>query len=172
MARRPLPKRLKLETPAASRAGSTKAGATEKNSTPDSPPQPASKDKDISTPDTNTDTNQSSDSSTNTDTQTDTNQPLIEFHCFDKLPAELRAMIWKLLIPGPRIVKVNFDQKNKRKTGAKFTATIGIPVLLHVKKETRNLALQWYQRIAFQYPKYKKGFFFDFERDALFFDGR
>jgi outer membrane phospholipase A len=172
MARRPLPKRLKLEAPVACGAGDTKAVATENSPTPDSHPQPASEDKDISPPDTNTDINQSDDSSTNTDTQTDTNQPLTEFHCFDKLPVELRVMIWKLLIPGPRIIKVNFNQKNKRKIGAKLTATIRIPILLHIKKETRNLALKYYQRIAFQYPKYKMGFFIDFERDALFFDGR
>jgi hypothetical protein len=42
----------------------------------------------------------------NDDFHTRTWQPLTEFHLFPKLPQEIRDMIWKEALPGPRIIEV------------------------------------------------------------------
>jgi hypothetical protein len=65
-----------------------------------------------------------------------------DFINFAKLPVELRIKIWRLLLPGPRIVEVIHRVTD---TGFKIRPGIPPPVLLHVCHEVRQIALKKYR---------------------------
>ncbi|KAK4644753.1 hypothetical protein QC761_307670 [Podospora bellae-mahoneyi] len=75
-------------------------------------------------------------------------QPTQTFTCFGDLPPEIRLSIWEVLIQ-PRIVLAacvdNRCKTQKHAQMAKRSTTRSIPVLLHVNRESRDLALRHYE---------------------------
>ncbi|KAK0674566.1 hypothetical protein QBC41DRAFT_2834 [Cercophora samala] len=75
-------------------------------------------------------------------------QPAQTFTCFGDLPPEIRLSIWEVLIQ-PRIVLAacvdNRCKVQKHAQMAKRSTTRSIPVLLHVNRESRTLALRHYE---------------------------
>ncbi|PMD34655.1 hypothetical protein L207DRAFT_570325 [Hyaloscypha variabilis F] len=96
------------------------------------------------------------------------NGPLTNFGLFPKLPAELRHMVWKRYLPGPRIIEIQFDPDH-RKHGYKFATTNPLPFLLRVCHEAREFFLLRYKRYAFNHPRCTNGCYFNFEQDILSF---
>ncbi|PMD53740.1 uncharacterized protein K444DRAFT_700449 [Hyaloscypha bicolor E] len=94
--------------------------------------------------------------------------PLAKFGLFRRLPAELRHMIWKYLLPGPNIVTV-YVSRDGRKESYKFSSTLVAPRLLWTCHEAREVVLLRYKRNAFKHPKSVNGCFFNFEQDILDF---
>ncbi|KAE9366125.1 hypothetical protein N431DRAFT_299146, partial [Stipitochalara longipes BDJ] len=94
--------------------------------------------------------------------------PLTKFDVFPKLPAELRHMVWKCHLPGPRIVTIQFEQDG-RKHIYQFSATNALPFLLRVCHEAREVFLLRYKRYAFNHPRCTNGCYFNFEQDILAF---
>jgi hypothetical protein len=62
---------------------------------------------------------------------------LTEFHPFPRLPSELRLKIWKLNMPGPRVVELRYSKKIYHAISPTST-----PALLHVCREVRFLYLE------------------------------
>jgi hypothetical protein len=69
---------------------------------------------------------------------------LTEFELFPKLPLELRRKVWKMALPGPRVIEVKFVVDG-RKNNHRFCAKI--PVLLHVSQESRTEAMREYPQV-------------------------
>jgi hypothetical protein len=94
---------------------------------------------------------------------------------FSTLPAEIRTMIWRLARPPPRIVRVR-----RARTGypAALISDAKIPNLLHINKESRKLALGWYQlcfsdppfifTTGWNIPNCRPHVYFDFSYDVLY----
>jgi hypothetical protein len=83
-----------------------------------------------------------------------------EFTMFPKLAPELRIEIWKLALPEPRTIAIDTNHYQ-------FTITESekSPILLHVNKEARSVALRRYQpsfSTVDGSPRY-----FDFTKDTL-----
>jgi len=83
------------------------------------------------------------------------------FTLFNKLPFDLRLMVWNLCIP-PRVVEILFN----RRTGV-CRSTTPIPVLLHLNQEARYFALKHYQ-LAFGNDNCEPLIYFDFKIDTLY----
>ncbi|KAK0100644.1 hypothetical protein ONS95_007097 [Cadophora gregata] len=79
------------------------------------------------------------------------------------MPFELRLMVWKLSLPGPRTITI---LEKSKKTYRINSAAISTP-LLHVCHELRELALKRYTA-AFE-SDHHEPFYFDFESDSLNF---
>lgn len=62
---------------------------------------------------------------------------LDEFAFFPKLPFDLRTQIWRLSLPGPRLVNIIWDGSCK--------STAKIPPALHVCRESRHELRRWYK---------------------------
>ncbi len=90
-------------------------------------------------------------------------QSLKAFDLFPKLPIELRTMIWRHALPGPRLVRVMVDEAaphfgsleidRHNGSGRKYTHSFNKlreqparppPQLLHVCRESRQIALETY----------------------------
>ncbi|PMD46200.1 hypothetical protein L207DRAFT_207124 [Hyaloscypha variabilis F] len=84
------------------------------------------------------------------------------FKLFPKLPTELRRIIWRLSLPGQRVVEVLFDNF----TG-QCRSSCPIPIALHVSSEARGVALESYE-LAFGTAEAEAVVYFDFKIDALF----
>ena len=73
---------------------------------------------------------------------------LAKFDKFPKLPAELRLMIWREALPGPRLVNVIFEFKdNYTRFGTRplyCKSCTPHPAMLHVCRESREEALKKY----------------------------
>ena len=86
------------------------------------------------------------------------------FHLFPQLLPELRAKIWSLTLPGPRILLVRSPPNCPALTGEYATSPISYggkhPVALHVCRESRGEALRTLT------PKFNA--FWDLRRDALY----
>lgn len=112
--------------------------------------------------------------------------PLTNFERFPDLPAEIRLMIWKLLLPGKRVVEV----LERRRFGGKkadliydsslvnFTWTSRAPVLFHINQESRAEAekiyelIPLYKLVGWQYESSStngRGIYFNYELDTLYF---
>ncbi|KAH6720230.1 hypothetical protein BKA61DRAFT_668147 [Leptodontidium sp. MPI-SDFR-AT-0119] len=89
--------------------------------------------------------------------------PLKKFIVFLKLPAELRLMVWELVLPGERVVRIQeFTECSRHHKPSASCRCIGskarVPTLLHVCRETRLLALKSYT-IAFKNRLLKPTYF-------------
>jgi len=67
-------------------------------------------------------------------------QPLTEFHLFPKLPIELRRMIWRHCLPGPRLVELLYDED----IGA-CTSSAPLPTCLWICSESRKEVKLFYR---------------------------
>jgi hypothetical protein len=72
-------------------------------------------------------------------------QSVTTFTVFPKLPVELRFKIWKLALPGTRVVAINFDYESET-----ITSSARIPAALHTCRESRLEALKVY-KLTFGY---------------------
>lgn len=78
---------------------------------------------------------------------------------FDKLPVELRIMIWKLAKPEPRIIDLS-DRPQKHTMRPK------LPALLCVNRESRREMKTFYKQLLD--ANYGAGSYFDYDRDILY----
>ena len=69
-----------------------------------------------------------------------------DFVRFPKLPPELRREIWKLALPGTRIIEVTSedDYYSRERGYRKLRLSCDMPVLMHVCRESRQVALEKY----------------------------
>jgi hypothetical protein len=72
----------------------------------------------------------------------ESNEP--RFSLFPKLPAELRLKIWKLALPGPRIVEVYYDRAKHPWDENFIRFNTPPPAALHANWESRRVALEKY----------------------------
>jgi len=108
---------------------------------------------------------------------TDTNSDRV-FVYFPKLPLELRTMIWKYTLPGPRVIKVAASDAAYPTThglellGPVWEASIEqSPIatpLLHACHDSRAIALKTYEA-AFTPQLRGNSFYFDWQLDTLYF---
>jgi 2EXR family len=66
------------------------------------------------------------------------------FSSFPMLPAELRLKIWKLALPGPRIVEVCYDGSRDSRHEGFIRINTPPPAILHASWESRKVALEKY----------------------------
>jgi hypothetical protein len=85
---------------------------------------------------------------------------LSSFHCFEKLPIELRVMIWKMTMV-PRIVEVSFSPER-----GFHTRTI-TPIALRACPDSRSAALHAYQ-ICFGNMLYPPRILLNFSIDTIY----
>lgn len=76
-----------------------------------------------------------------------TTKTLTKFTCFEKLPFELREMVWKLSLPGPRTITISKTFKSIPQVKANAKGILPTP-LMHTCHESRQLAPQRY-KLAF-----------------------
>ena len=95
-----------------------------------------------------------------------------QFPRFAKLPTELRLMWWRAALPGPRIITISdrYTMKNEL-LHRKSIATYGVPVLLSINKESRQVAQAPYEQ---QYSQHLNGnpIYIDLSKDTLLFDNQ
>ncbi|CZT51355.1 uncharacterized protein RSE6_12487 [Rhynchosporium secalis] len=95
------------------------------------------------------------------------------FSLFTRLPAELRYLIWRFAIPGPRVISIKPAVRNTHgfiiasevKT-AKFKAVTSVPAMLHAAHESRTVALKYYDIAFEEHPKIPT-MFFSYDQDYL-----
>lgn len=92
-------------------------------------------------------------------------RPLTEFHLFNKLPAEIRLEIWKLNLPGPRVIELKRVWKPTR-----ILSTRDPIANLAVCQESRYEALKVYE-LAFPTKKSPARTYIDFSIDIVFING-
>lgn len=63
------------------------------------------------------------------------------FEFFPFLPSSVRKRIWKLALPGPRVIEIQYANKQHE-----FRSPI--PIILHVSREARAVALEEYETAA------------------------
>lgn len=95
-------------------------------------------------------------------------KPEPAFTLFPKLPAELRKLVWGFALPGPKIVTIFAPKPYAYQN--QIEAWYKIPAMLHTCHESRVLAQKAFDRV---FGKSLGGnpVYFDFNQDALFFDG-
>ncbi|TAQ85404.1 hypothetical protein B7494_g6262 [Chlorociboria aeruginascens] len=98
---------------------------------------------------------------------------LTEFTIFSKLPPELQLSIWKLAVPGPRMITIRASADVDTFRPSNLLDTVGslvsVPALLHTNSDSRSVALKVFEkRFASQHPF---GYtFLNFNIDTLSFD--
>ncbi|PMD14651.1 hypothetical protein NA56DRAFT_369102 [Hyaloscypha hepaticicola] len=95
-----------------------------------------------------------------------TTKTLTKFTCFDKLPFELREMVWKFALPGPRTITVSKTDKSVPQVKTNAKGILPTP-LMHTCHESRQLALQRYKPAFSVFLEGNKDIYFDWERDCL-----
>ncbi|KAG4434830.1 hypothetical protein IFR05_009701 [Cadophora sp. M221] len=98
-----------------------------------------------------------------------------KFALFPKLPLELRTMIWKQALPGPRVIAITnstvhpqtFAETLKPQPDRPKSNAV-LPTLLHVNSESREITLKIY-KLAFEHQLLKP-IYIDSCHDTLFFD--
>jgi hypothetical protein len=105
------------------------------------------------------------------------------FTLFSWLPVEIRLLVWKHALPGPRTVTISSnDICINLSPGKLFTCFVAthnadiVPTILHASKESRAVAKKYYE-LAFgirlsnylsgKGEKRSGGIWFDFDRDIL-----
>lgn len=67
-----------------------------------------------------------------------------EFTVFPRLPEEVRLMIWTKALPGPRVVELEYHQREKDHEESwvegHFTSSCSLPVILSACQESRSEA--------------------------------
>ena len=94
------------------------------------------------------------------------------FHRFSELPAELRDTIWELGLPGPVRRHPELMRKEEQCTEEQIStrpSRIRDPAMLRVNRQSRAIALQFYERR--DYYKCRYGRYFNFELDDFYFEG-
>jgi len=111
-------------------------------------------------------------------------QPEGDFILFPELPPELRNKIWKLSMPGPRIVRIKHDPRDMyavelneidlaagRNPWWRAKAIAGpVPALLHVNREARSFVRQHY-KLFFHNQTQGRPIYFNAALDTLFLGG-
>ena len=108
------------------------------------------------------------------------NKPEITFYPFMRLPPELRVMIWNLIMPAQRVVRIrdakDLDPKADFIVPAPWQLPVvdlkvvqEIPAILLVNIESRKEGLKFYTSPF--YSRLQHPILFDFSRDFLVFDG-
>ena len=104
------------------------------------------------------------------------------FTCFGDLPLELRLKVWEYLVQPRIVIAACFDEQRvpeKRAQLARRASHLPAPVLLHICREARQLALKHYE-LAFSWrvpsmlarPRASEArVWFNFEQDTLFLLG-
>ncbi|KAG4429901.1 hypothetical protein IFR05_014621 [Cadophora sp. M221] len=102
--------------------------------------------------------------------------------CFSSLPTELRLLIFEAARPDPRVVKLSLSKHYKNGDWPRriYSGAV-IPNLLHLCRESRQLALKWYTspfgrdydiikaNKMFNWRKWENKVYFDCCRDELYF---
>jgi hypothetical protein len=88
-------------------------------------------------------------------------QPLTSFHYFEKLPIELRVMIWNITVV-PRVVEVTFSQDH-----GIYSRTI-TPIALRICPDSRSAVIHAYPT-CFGNFLYQPRTLFNFSLDTLYF---
>ncbi|KAI9053188.1 hypothetical protein LZ554_003454 [Drepanopeziza brunnea f. sp. 'monogermtubi'] len=105
-----------------------------------------------------------------------------DFQCFPKLPLELRLMIWRAALPGPRIILIedncfwttDYDEKHCRNRNTFNWTTVAIyriPTGMHVNQESRLEAQKHYDLAFAKNLSRDIPVYFDYAQDALVFIG-
>ncbi|KAH6720208.1 hypothetical protein BKA61DRAFT_569890 [Leptodontidium sp. MPI-SDFR-AT-0119] len=96
---------------------------------------------------------------------------VLTFTLFPKFPLELRLMVWKEALPGPRMIGFlakGSDESSATITGKTFQRPApSDPVILFVNHESRSVSLSTYQ-LAFHH-RLPKPVYFNFSEDSVFF---
>ncbi len=95
----------------------------------------------------------------------DTSTPLPALQAglfFRRLPPEIREMIWKLCLPGPRAVRARRCSKGP----GYLISSAPIPMLLHLCNESRKYALKTFSIVGQSWNRLG-GFYFDERSDFL-----
>jgi 2EXR family len=87
---------------------------------------------------------------------------LSEFTLFPKLPLEMRLMIWKHSLPGPRLMEVFYED-----TTGVCKSTCSLPIPLHANREARDVALESYE-LCFGTKKAPPMIYFNTDIDQLY----
>ena len=78
-----------------------------------------------------------------------------EFIFFPKLPVKLRQTIWEAALPGPRILELfyesDFDDEAIERKNEVIRANLVPPTVLHVCRESRQVALKKYMGLGASY---------------------
>jgi hypothetical protein len=121
------------------------------------------------------DNNPPTKSATQPTPQQETASPIHKPATFSSLPTKIRTMIWRLARPLPRIVRV---RRARRGYPAALISDAKIPNLLHINKESRKLALGWYQlcfadppfilSTGWNIPNCRPHVYFDFSYDIFY----
>jgi len=92
---------------------------------------------------------------------------------FPSLPTELRLKIWKMSLPGPRILEVRYDVRSCQFTPCTTLVTHPehlTPPNLLTNSESRAVALKHYKR-SFPNVLCPAGLWIDFEKDTIYIVG-
>ncbi|KAH7395772.1 hypothetical protein BKA64DRAFT_709158 [Cadophora sp. MPI-SDFR-AT-0126] len=94
------------------------------------------------------------------------------FAGFARFPTEIRLMVWELVLPGERVVRIErFANTSHHHNPCESCRCIGsrarVPTLMHVNHETRHLALKSYT-VTFKNRLFKPTYF-NPDLDILFF---
>jgi hypothetical protein len=97
---------------------------------------------------------------------------LKEFTLFHNLPPELQLCIWKLRMPGPRVVIVNkVLVTTQRGVVYKLVSPTPAPSILHVCQISRHVALKIYQPF-FPSHIHSAPIYLDISRDTILFGSK
>ncbi|PVH88998.1 hypothetical protein DL98DRAFT_622755 [Cadophora sp. DSE1049] len=96
--------------------------------------------------------------------------PTTTFPKFRKLPPELRRMIWTLIIPNRRVVKISSTRHLNYSRGMALKANANLPIPLSVSSESRQIALKYFT-LAFELVL-SSPVYFNFQHDTLLFDDK
>ena len=98
---------------------------------------------------------------------------LPRFTLFNKLPVELRHIIWHFALPGPRAIHVRLSGSRghgfviaSELAQAKVKVATSIPGVLHAVRDSRAIALKHYS-IAFEHHPKVQTMFFNYDLDYL-----
>ncbi|PMD36738.1 hypothetical protein L207DRAFT_89109 [Hyaloscypha variabilis F] len=90
------------------------------------------------------------------------------FHRFSELPAELRDLIWELGLPDP-VRRYPELMWTKAQSSRPTPSRVKDPAMLRVNRESRAIALQFYERR--DHYKCRYGRYFNLEVDEICFEG-
>jgi hypothetical protein len=101
-----------------------------------------------------------------------------KFEFFQLLPLQIRQIIWRLSLPGPRFIRTRPFQRSISKSSHKLDVCFSYysnnpstsPTALYVCNESRQVALSIYRRLRVMDPR-SKPIYFSHDRDTLQFTG-
>jgi len=93
------------------------------------------------------------------------------FPQFKKLPIEIRLAIWKMSLPGSRMIEMKFKRNIARRPMDFRLLDSEFPTLLHVNQEARAEALKFYQPVFGDITvdsEHQRKVYFDPSKDTLY----